>query len=579
MKAAKEQYRGTPHQKLSRAIDKVYDEIEETDFSRRLLLTVGDEIESVVPGALNGLRVFEHSLSNEEFFSNYLKLQEVVISEFRNWNYTDTSTSCAETIQVSRFRWLYVNLLRKVNVPDESQKNLEVEALERYLNIEEDLSLFEGFDSDVEDIARLAQNIVSETIGPYLWLWDTAFGPGATVEVRGRNIDRSAKYSHLGSYDAYPELDPIPLEGDDPYPSLTESFASRLTFVPKDRTKVRTINIEPTNAIWRQKALGNAIREALSESPYFVGDLADQTVNSRQAKLGSLDRSCCTIDLSDASDRLSREAVRLVLGDQLADVIDTLRSSQVVLPDGRVHELRKSSSMGNGACFEVQTLAYWAVCVATLIRLGYKRARAFSSVYVYGDDIIVPDTAGERVVEVLQKLGLVVNKAKSFLGSTIPFRESCGGHYLCGTDVTPIYLRTVLPAKKPKIDTLLDVLTSVVSTANQLRRYGLEMSAESLYEIAEQFLGRLPDSTLLQESGEVPLTRVLLWWENFDTRGKTRKYQGSHYLVPHWHKSMKPIGLTFHRWGDVAHIVRHASQEDRGVKYRPYWTYSLLRVR
>jgi hypothetical protein len=58
---------------------------------------------------------------------------------------------------------------------------------------------------------------------------------------------------------------------------------------------------------------------------------------------------------------------------------------------------------------------------------------------VYGDDIVCPTAWVKEVFTILDSLGFLVNKEKSFVDG--PFRESCGKEYLHGVDVTPIYYR------------------------------------------------------------------------------------------------------------------------------------------
>jgi hypothetical protein len=62
-------------------------------------------------------------------------------------------------------------------------------------------------------------------------------------------------------------------------------------------------------------------------------------------------------------------------------------------------------------------------------------------VYVYGDDIIVRSDFADTAIQVLESVGLRVNTNKSFVHSL--FRESCGGEYYNGWDVTPVRLRTL----------------------------------------------------------------------------------------------------------------------------------------
>lgn len=55
---------------------------------------------------------------------------------------------------------------------------------------------------------------------------------------------------------------------------------------------------------------------------------------------------------------------------------------------------------------------------------------------MYGDDIIIPQYAAALCSDILNEMGFTVNTDKSYL--TGPFKESCGGNYFCGVDITPL---------------------------------------------------------------------------------------------------------------------------------------------
>jgi hypothetical protein len=64
----------------------------------------------------------------------------------------------------------------------------------------------------------------------------------------------------------------------------------------------------------------------------------------------------------------------------------------------------------------------------------------FQPLAVYGDDICVDFRLTDVVKAILLRTGFVVNNDKSFTGSQ-SFRESCGGYYLCGVDISPLFYR------------------------------------------------------------------------------------------------------------------------------------------
>jgi hypothetical protein len=126
--------------------------------------------------------------------------------------------------------------------------------------------------------------------------------------------------------------------------------------------------------------------------------------------------------------------------------------------------------MGNATTFPVQSLIFWAVCVATLESSGFHQP---NEVYVFGDDIIVPAVATPLIMETLAAYGLKVNQRKSFyIGA---FRESCGVDAYKGVDVTPIRWKTTYDAT-----TLLELL-DLSSMAQRLRVQGFEECAKECY--------------------------------------------------------------------------------------------------
>jgi len=100
--------------------------------------------------------------------------------------------------------------------------------------------------------------------------------------------------------------------------------------------------------------------------------------------------------------------------------------------------LEKFSSMGNGFTFELETLLFLALSMATMESLGLENQPG-RDLHVYGDDIIVPTECAANVKAVLRYFGMAINETKSFVEG--PFRESCGGDFFEGVDVRPYQLK------------------------------------------------------------------------------------------------------------------------------------------
>lgn len=286
-----------------------------------------------------------------------------------------------------------------------------------------------------------ASRKIAELLGPLDWneacrFFD--FGPGATTRVRKHHADRYYKLSGIPEVtaDCFALADAAlrmnPLWGESVSYELKEVRANKVVTVPKNAKTDRVIAIEPCMNIFIQKGLGGVIRRRLRK----VGvDLNDQTWNQLLAKQGSIDNSLVTIDLSSASDTVSKEIVRALLPPDWVTALEMTRSPAGVLPSGEIITYQKFSSMGNGYTFELESLIFWALCSAVRT-LTLERDRRMA---IYGDDIIVPRSISPLVCDILEFAGFTVNAKKTHVDG--PFRESCGKHYFLGTDVTPIYIK------------------------------------------------------------------------------------------------------------------------------------------
>lgn len=222
---------------------------------------------------------------------------------------------------------------------------------------------------------------------------------------------------------------------------------NRGIFVPKDALVDRTISAEPTFNAFVQQAVGGFIRSRLLSR-------AGINLNSQEANQDAAFRAIfdglATIDLSNASDTLAYEIVKLFLPPLWFDLMDDLRSP-VTEFEGRNYLLSKFSSMGNAFTFELETLIFWAISSV---------ASDGGEVLVYGDDIIVAADKGSQVMNALKLCGFTPNMTKSFIAGD--FYESCGHHYFKGENVTPVY-------QKAKVDSLYEI----IRLHNRLYRWGI----------------------------------------------------------------------------------------------------------
>jgi len=204
-------------------------------------------------------------------------------------------------------------------------------------------------------------------------------------------------------------------------------------------------------------------------------DTRDQTPNQRLAREGSLTGALATLDLSEASDRVSNQLVRTMLEDypHLHWAVDASRSRKADVPGHGVIRLAKFASMGSALCFPFEAMVF-----LTLIFLGIEREsstlltrrkleRYVGKVRVYGDDIICPVDSVDSVVSVLTLFGAKVNTGKSFW--TGRFRESCGKEYYAGEDISIVRVRREFPTSPKDAARVM----SIISLRNQFYKTGL----------------------------------------------------------------------------------------------------------
>jgi len=252
---------------------------------------------------------------------------------------------------------------------------------------------------------------------------------------------------------------------------------SRTIFVPKTYSKLRTISMEPVTLQYFQQGVMRSIYDFIEEHPYLHGriNLRDQTQNRDMAKEGSLNNSYSTIDLSAASDCVSWSLVKRVFRrTPILKWLYATRSQETKLPDNRVIRLKKFAPMGSALCFPIECLIFAAV-IEYVSQEWCKRTGMTRSRYsVYGDDMIVDTAITNDVILALESLGFIVNHSKSFVDGK--FRESCGGDYYEGIDVSSVYYRVDSYSKRKLSPEVYAALCSFANLANdkgfhELRQY------------------------------------------------------------------------------------------------------------
>lgn len=300
---------------------------------------------------------------------------------------------------------------------------------------------------------------------------------------------------------------------------------SRFLTVPKDAKTDRSIAAEPTMNTFLQQSVGSYIRRRLKR---FGVDLDDQSRNQKLA-FEALADDLATLDLSMASDTISKSVVFALLPPAWVDFLDDLRSKYTRL-DGEWVYLSKFSSMGNSFTFELESLLFWAIAEVGSEEAGNEAG----PIGIFGDDIIVPQNADGIVREILTVLGFSVNAEKSFSAGSV-FFESCGKHYHSLEDVTPVYQKALVGRSGPEL----------VRMHNRLCRWAARNLTDRFKLIADGLIlirayaercikGELPEQPPLMEGDFGFITY------KYTNRPYVRSY-GRRYRVYQYHVPLRVI--------------------------------------
>lgn len=342
------------------------------------------------------------------------------------------------------------------------------------------------------------------------WEFHPRHGPGATADrLKGnrkynqhtwpQRLDRSFPASEflIPSLRFLDDLSAIT------YLEPEAEIPARLISVPKTMKTPRLIAIEPTAMQYAQQSLESLLVSSLERGldnplPNLIG-FTDQSLNREMAREGSITGTYATLDLSEASDRVSNQLVLAMTSwaPFLRDALQDSRSRKVDVPGHGVQRVAKFSSMGSAVCFPIEAMVFSSIILIGIERQHNRRLTydeihfVMGRVRIYGDDIIVPVEYASTVVQALEDFGLRVNQSKSF--RTGKFRESCGGDFYNGVDVTPVRCKRLIPSRRQQAREII----SAVSLRNRLYLAGLWRAAKCLDTILERLI---PFPVVLEKS-------------------------------------------------------------------------------
>lgn len=128
----------------------------------------------------------------------------------------------------------------------------------------------------------------------------------------------------------------------------SDDAPARVCLVPKDSRGPRLISCEPVDFQWIQQGLGRAIVKHVEAHPLTRWNVhfTDQQPNQYGALLGSSTGKYATLDLAEASDRVSCELVRLLFPEPLLSALMNCRTLGTVLPGKKVFGTQKVCANG-----------------------------------------------------------------------------------------------------------------------------------------------------------------------------------------------------------------------------------------
>ena len=396
----------------------------------------------------------------------------------------------------------------------------EKDAMDGYVQCEQEVSQLESslLPIDLEEFKRVSNLLFRRLFSEletkvYNQELVPKHGPGATADkLRGNAkfdqrlwTDRLEEVFHCGDF-LFPSARYFAEHYDDvTFLEPDAEIPVNVISVPKTQKTPRIIAIEPTHMQYVQQALLEAIVQGISRDQTLEDLIGfqDQEPNQFLARKGSLNGDLATLDLSDASDRVSLQLVETMLEDfpWLKRAVLACRSRKAAVPGHGVISISKFASMGSALCFPFEAMVF-LTCVFLGIQeelnvtLTNKRqiSAYVGSVRIFGDDIIVPKDVVHSVVHKLEHFGARVGASKSFwIGK---FRESCGKEYYDGYDVSYVKVRRMLPTTRRHVPEVI----SLVSLRNQLYKAGCWGTVSWLDSLCVRLLRWFP---VVEESSSV----------------------------------------------------------------------------
>lgn len=440
---------------------------------------------------------------------------------------------------------------------------------------------FDSCDPELVPVFRYVQSVSDLVVAGFGSIHDGEIrprhGPGAIADRRTcaskyqfsnwpAKLDRVFPYTEFGVPNLSYVYDPVD-SGDDMNRFCDIDIPSKLVAVPKTQKGPRLIAAEPSAHMWMQQAVRAFLELSIKRSPIHDSiDFRDQSKSGQMALESSLTESHATIDLSDASDRMSCWLVERLFrsNTDLLEAFMAVRTSVIAMnADGVLDrkqpsliKLRKFSTQGSALTFPVQSIVYTLISIASIMYARNERInvetikRISKEVRVFGDDIIVPTDESGIVIKCIEALGFKTNPNKTFTKGN--FRESCGVDAFRGHSVTPAYVLEPYDKAKPT------TVASLVECSNNFYKKGFWQTAAAIAAtLPTEILKRVPvvgigsGSFGLVTFGAVPPPVRRKWNEQFhrydahvlttQTKVRKAKHRGDFALLQYFTEDPDPM--------------------------------------
>lgn len=295
--------------------------------------------------------------------------------------------------------------------------------------------------------------------------------------------------------------------------------------VPKSYKTARIIASEDAYHGAQLQCVKSAMESALASTKYIqFFDPTIQDRNRNACQMGSSLGTYATIDLSGASDSISKSLAYRILPAEVTRAVDAYLARYLKLKKGGLVLSKIFATSGCPITFITLGCICLAIClVAADIYFGLTGEVVLVS-YIFGDDCCVDVRIYQLVCDIFSRLGFTINATKSYsTGSS--YRESCGAEYTCGYDLTTKYF-TRKQLNFSKKESQVEALSRLIDLQHKL--FDISWTTQ-------RFLADICDCV----AGSVSLTRSLpgsrttdIWSEILDPVYRPEPYDQSRGGVP-----------------------------------------------